>query len=213
MSIDHEAILFEMEAIKSRYATTAAPSGESSRRRCVLSRMFGRLKTHHDHAQQPLEVKSAVSTVKAKRRLSRRKPSTENNEIYPKESPNLVGQSNKSSSNRAFLVPCAMLCDRDMDSNTSSQEEYHSSGEDASTDQEMSQSTISSPRRKNPSFDQDEHEIMTLYSYRDDQSCGDDFSICESVSMSTIGGSSIISDWASVNGRINSKGGHLIGWF
>jgi hypothetical protein len=213
MLIDHEAILFAMEAIKSKYATNTAPSGESSRRRCVLSRLFGRLKTHHDHTQQPLEVKSTVSTVKAERRLSGRKSSTEKNGIYPKESPNLDGQLNKSSSNRAFLVPCAMLYDRDMDSNTGSQEEYHSSGEDTSTDQEMSQSTVSSPRRKNPSFDQDEHEIMTLYSYRDDRSCGDDLSICESVSMSTIGGSSIVSDWASVNGRINSKGGRLIGWF
>jgi hypothetical protein len=214
MSIDHQAILFEMEAIKTRY---------SSRRRTLLCRLFGRLKGH-DRDQAHDSHEATKNNVRARRNLNIEKYGRGTTK---KESANLDALLAKSSSNRVFLVPCTMLYDLDRDSNAGSQEEYHSRNGETSTDQEISQNTIGSPRRMYPPFDQeDEHGLVdrhqsyatlpSLYSYRDSDSTdshGYDLSICQSMSMSSIGGSSIISDLTSVNWWISSKGGRLIGEF
>lgn len=219
-------ILFEMEAIKTKKMN--APRGEESRKRKnilrqlfahVVARLFSkRQDRHRDQIHESQEAKNNVSV--ANKRRSRRKLNPEKKGICPKKSANLDARAFVSSKK---LYKSSHPSDIGRNGNTDNQQ----SSDDETTEQEMSQSTTSSRRPKYTSFDEEEQELnhhinysmLSLYSYKDSQNSSssrdddddDDLSTCPS--MSTMGGSSMISDWASANWSINGKGGGMTSEF
>jgi hypothetical protein len=238
-SLKHdEMILFEMEAIKK------APRGEETRKCNLLRQPFAyfaaslfskRRDCNRDQIYQCQNDKR-----NAKQGWLRRKLNNDKNGACFEEPVNLFAwlrrKLNNDKNGACFEEPVNLFAPAESFSflALSSKMPYKSShdagidrnrnpgiqrGKDEeTTEQEMTQNTLSSRRPKYTWFDEEEQELdnqsnstlSSLYTYKDSPtSCrGDDFSTCHGMSMSTIGGSSMmISDWASVNWRLNGQAG------
>jgi hypothetical protein len=218
-----ERILFEMELIKTLHSSPQR--GELRKRRDRLRQLFAHLaarllfKRRNRSDDQIRESQDPKKRASGKERC---RPSTkltiEKKRTYTKEPANLDAI-NKSASIQAF-VPSTKLYKsfHDSDIDWDSYKGNRHCRDEETTEQEMSQSTTSS-RHKYASFDAEEpvmeqqsHWTLTsLYSYRDSQFVSrGDLSICPS--MSSIGGSSIISD-CTINRWLNGNDGGLTSEF